>query len=137
MTGSVNLFARCGILFFLASWATCLQAELKPETIYRKVLPSVMTLEVEARDGQRYVGSAFLALADDTAITAWHVIADASSVWALFSDGRRVEVTHCIDKAVDADIALVKLELARRGRRAVLGRKVESIGSRAYVIGAP
>jgi len=114
-----------------------LQAELKPETIYRKVLPSVMTLEVESRDGQRYVGTAFLALADDTAITAWHVIADAQSVWAVFSDGRRVEVTACIDKVVDCDLALVKLEMARHGRKAALSRKLESIGSRAYVIGAP
>src|SRR4026208_360675 len=103
MTGSVNFFARCGFFIALASATSCLQAELKPETIYRKVLPSVMTLEVEARDGQRYVGSAFLALADDTAITAWHVIADAQSVWAVFSDGRRVEVVACIDKAPEAD----------------------------------
>ena len=137
MTRSVNFFARCGILIFLASATCCLQAELKPETIYRKVLPSVMTLEVESRDGQRYVGTAFLALADDTAITAWHVIADAQTVWAVFSDGRRVEVTAGIDKVVDCDLALVKLEMARHGRKAVLSRKVESIGSRAYVIGAP
>ncbi len=96
-----------------------------------------MTLEVDSRDGQRYVGSAFLALGDDTAITAWHVIADAETVWAVFSDGRRVEVTACIDKAVDCDLALVKLEMARHGRKATLSKKLESIGSRAYVVGAP
>ena len=32
-----------------------------------------MTLEVENQSGQRFVGSAVLARANDVALTAWHV----------------------------------------------------------------
>jgi hypothetical protein len=35
--------------------------ELPPELLYQKVLPSVMTLKVENKSGERYVGAAFLA----------------------------------------------------------------------------
>src|SRR5690242_1460405 len=47
-----------------------------PQQIYRKILPSVMTLEVEAQSGRHFVGCAVMALADDTALTAWHVVND-------------------------------------------------------------
>lgn len=74
-----------------------LHAALTPEKLYQKVLPSVMTLEVENQTGEHFVGSAVLALANDVAVTAWHVVADARSVWAVFADGQRGRVTGCID----------------------------------------
>ena len=97
-----------GLWLVGASTPAGLHAALTPEKLYQKVLPSVMTLEVESRSGERFVGSAVLALADDVALTAWHVVADARSVWAVFADGQRVEVTGCIDHDGVRDLALLK-----------------------------
>ena len=112
-------------------------AELTPEKLYKKVLPSVMTLEVESRSGDKFIGSAVLALADDCALTAWHVVADARSVWAVFADGQRVRVTGFLDQDGRRDVALLKLEKPLARRQAVLGQKLQPVAARAYVIGAP
>jgi S1-C subfamily serine protease len=116
---------------------TGLHASLTPEKLYKKVLPSVMKLEVENQCGERFVGSAVLALADDVALTAWHVVADARSVWAVFADGQHVQVIGCIDYDGSRDLALLKLEKRLPHRQAVLSRERQFVASRAYVIGAP
>lgn len=112
-------------------------AVLSSEKLYGKVLPSVMTLEVETQTGEKFVGSAVLALADDVALTAWHVVADARSVWAVFADGQRVRVTGFIDRDDKRDVALLKLEKHVSRQMAVLSRKLQPVAARAYVIGAP
>jgi S1-C subfamily serine protease len=114
-----------------------LRAALTPEKLYQKVLPSVMTLEVENQKGERFVGSAVLALADNAAVTTWHVVADARSVWAVFADGQRVKVAGCFDHDSGHDLALLKLEKLMPHRRATLGREMQPVAARAYVIGAP
>ena len=130
-------------IFWLGLWLAnaCapagLHAALTPEKLYQKVLPSVMTLEVESQSGEKFIGSAVLALADDAALTAWHVVADARSVWAVFADGQRVKVTGCIDKDGGRDLALLKLEKRLPHRQASLGRELPEVAARAYVIGAP
>jgi len=112
-------------------------AALPPEKLYQKVLPSVMTLEVETPSGEKFVGSAVLALADDVALTAWHVVADARSVWAVFADGQRVRVTGYVDRDGAHDVVLLKLEQPVSGRQAVLSQKLQPVAARAFVIGAP
>jgi len=114
-----------------------LRASWTPEKLYKKVLPSVMTLEVEDQNGERFVGSAVLALADDVALTAWHVVADARSVWAVFADGQRVKVIGYLDHDGPRDAALLKLDQRRPHGRAPLSRDRPSVASQAYVIGAP
>jgi serine protease Do len=114
-----------------------LPAALTPEKLYQKVLPSVMTLEVENQAGERFVGGAVLALADDVAVTAWHVVADARSVWAVFADGQRVKAVGCIDHNGWRDLALLKLDKRMPHRQAVLCRKPPAVAARVYVIGAP
>ena len=114
-----------------------LRAALTPEKLYQKVLPSVMTLEVENQRGERFVGSAVLALADSVAVTTWHVVDDARSVWAIFADGQRVKVLGCIDHDNWCDLALLKLEHPMPHRRATLCREMQPVAARAYVIGAP
>jgi S1-C subfamily serine protease len=114
-----------------------LHGALTPERLYQKVLPSVMTLEVQSQSGEKFVGSAVLALADDVALTAWHVVADARSVCAVFADGHRVNVIGCIDYDRGRDLALLKLGERRPHRRATLSREAPSVAARAYVIGAP
>jgi serine protease Do len=132
---------KCIVLFFavlaFASQPEVSHAELKPEKIYRKVLPSVMTLEVENEAGERFVGSGVLALADDIAVTAWHVVCDARFVVAVFADGQRVKVIGCIDKDGKRDLAIIKLEKGMPHRRAVLCRELQVVASRVYVMGAP
>jgi serine protease Do len=130
-------------IFGLGLWLACaatpggLHAALAPEKLYQKVLPSVMTLEVENQSGQRFVGSAVLARASDVALTAWHVVADARSVWAVFADGQRVKVIGCIDHNGGRDLAILKLERRLLRRPAALCQELQSVAARAYVIGAP
>ena len=130
-------------IFWLGLWLlnACapagLHAALTPEKLYPKVLPSVMTLEVKSQSGEKFIGSAVLALADDVVLTAWHVVADARSVCAVFADGQRVNVIGCIDYDGGRDLALLKLEKRLPHRRAVLGRELPAVAARAYVIGAP
>lgn len=128
---------RLSVWLALAVTPAALVAELTPEKLYKKVLPSVMTLEVESQSGEKFVGSAVLALADDVALTAWHVVADAHSVWAVFADGQRVKVIGCIQQDGVRDLALLKLEKRMPRRQAALCREMQPVGARAYVIGAP
>jgi S1-C subfamily serine protease len=114
-----------------------LRAALTPEKLYQKTLPSVMSLEVENQRGEKFIGSAVLGLADDVALTTWHVVADARTVWAVFADGQRVKVIGCIDHDSGRDVALLKLEKKLPHRQAVLCREMQPIAARAYVIGAP
>src|ERR1022692_2337056 len=130
-------------IFWLGLWLVnaCaprgLHAALTPEKLYQKVLPSVMTLEVKSQSGENFIGSAVLALADDVVLTAWHVVADARSVCAVFADGQRVNVIGCIDYDGGRDLALLKLEKRLPHRRAVLSRELPAVAARAYVIGSP
>ena len=130
-------------MFWLSVWLAALatpgglHAALTTEKLYQKVLPSVMTLEVESQSGERFVGSAVLALGDDLALTAWHVVADARTVWAVFADGQRVKAIGCVDHDGSRDLALLKLEKQLPQRRAVLCRELQPVGARAFAIGAP
>ena len=137
MTVKFHRILRLGAWLAFVAGAAGLQAALTPEALYQKVLPSVMTLEVENQHGEKFVGSAVLALADDAALTAWHVVADARSVWAVFADGQRVKVTGCIDHDSGRDLALLKLEKRLPHRQAALCRELQPVAARAYVIGAP
>ena len=134
---------RLHLLIWLRLWIAFavtpdgVHAALTPEKLYRKLLPSVMTLEVENQSGERFVGSAVLAVRDDAALTAWHVVADARSVWAVFADGQRVKVIGCIDYDGLRDLALLKLEKGLPHRQAALCPAPQSVAARAYVIGAP
>ncbi|HEX3800189.1 MAG TPA: serine protease [Verrucomicrobiae bacterium] len=109
---------------------------LKPEEIYQRILPTVMTLHVQNARGENYIGTAFLALDKNVAVTAWHVVSDAAKVTAKFSDGRVVNVQQLIDKDEEHDIALIRLDGANRPE-ATLSVADPAVGSRAYVIGAP
>jgi S1-C subfamily serine protease len=137
MMSGLKWILICSAALATAANPVAVRAELKPEQLYRRALPSVMTLEIQNVAGERFVGTAVLALADDIAITAWHVVDDAICVWATFSDGQRVKVIGCIDKDGVRDLALIKLEKALPHRRAALCRELQVVAARAYVIGAP
>ncbi len=125
------------MIAILALLATFSQAdELSPEKIYAQTLPSVLTLRVESRGGDRYVGSAFLAGKDGFAVTAWHVVYDAVKVTAKFSDGTSCEVAGFVDFDETKDLALIQVE--SRGRALLpLAAGVPLVGTKTYVIGSP
>jgi S1-C subfamily serine protease len=137
MMDHLKRMVACAAAFCLAAGAGVAHAELKPEKLYQRALPSVMTLEVENAAGHHFVGSAVLALGDDTALTAWHLVCDARVVWATFADGQRVRSAGCIDRSSQHDLALIKLDKPMPHRRAVLSRQLQPVAARAYVIGAP
>ncbi len=110
--------------------------DLAPELLYQNTLPSVMTLRVESKSGEKYVGAAFFALQENVAVTAWHVIHDAAKVTAKFSDGTSCDVTGYIDKDEVKDIALIRVE-NKNHPLVTIAQKSPLIGSRAYVIGSP
>jgi len=110
--------------------------EIKPEEIYQRLLPSIVTLHVETRTGEQYVGTAFLGLAEDVAVTSWHVVSDARKVTARFADNEFVDVPGLVDKNESADLALVRLAASCRPQ-VQINTSNAPIGSRAYVIGAP
>ena len=126
-----------GVCLVFAANPTRLQAALSPEKLYQRVLPSVLTLEVESQSGEKFVGSAVLALADDVAVTAWHVVANARAVWAVFADGQRLKVTGCIHQDARRDLALLKLETPRTRGQATLCRELQAVAARIYVVGTP
>jgi len=125
------------VCLVFAANPTRLQAALTPEKLYQRVLPSVMTLEVESQSGEKFVGSAVLAMADDVAVTAWHVVANARTVWAVFADGQRMKVLGCIHQDASRDLALLKLERPRSHGQATLCRELQAVAARIYVVGTP
>jgi S1-C subfamily serine protease len=129
--------ATAAWIWLVAAVAYCpARAGLKPEEIYSKALPSVLTLEVQNTVGERFVAGAFLGVREGMAVTAWHVIHDAQSVEACFADGRRAKVVGLVDKNEEHDLALVRLETNVRGGLA-LGSGTPPIGSRVYIVGTP
>jgi S1-C subfamily serine protease len=109
---------------------------LAPEELYRNTLPSVMTLEVETRNGGKIVGTAFLAFREGVAVTAWHLLPDAKKVIVRFADHKTVAVAGVIDYDVIHDVALVKLDVASRAL-ASLCHSNPAVGARVYAIGSP
>jgi S1-C subfamily serine protease len=129
--------ARWPAIVILAGSVLLLRAqELPAEQIYERSLPSVLTLRVENKAGDRYVGTAFLALKQGIAVTAWHVIFDAVKVTAKFADGASCEVQGFIDYDETKDIALLKVDSKDRPLM-TMAAGTPMIGSRTYVIGSP
>jgi serine protease Do len=131
---SVNLKSVFAAVLLLSRAAAA--DSLKPEEIYQKLLPSVVTVQVENSEGEKFVGSGFLALGDGVAVTAWHVISDATRVTVKFSDDRVVAANGVIDKDEKHDLALIKLEPTGRPQVHICASN-PPVGARAYVIGTP
>ena len=123
-------------LGFLVLMTSVPAESLSPEEIYRTVLPGVMTLEVETRGGEKTVGTAFLAVREGVAVTAWHVIQDARRVVARFADREVSEVVGVLDWDEARDVALVPVRTTGRPLNR-LCPAAPPVGARAYAIGAP
>ncbi|MBS1724484.1 MAG: YbjN domain-containing protein [Armatimonadetes bacterium] len=106
------------------------------EKVYERASQSVLTITVHRAHGAESVGTAFLAIQKDVAVTAWHVLKGARSITAKLSDGSEVKVLGVIDKNADLDVALLQVD---SGSRPILplADGDPKIGAKAYVIGAP
>ena len=109
---------------------------LRPEEIYTRVAPSVMTLEIETRDKGICIGTAFLALREGIAVTAWHLVQDARKVSIRFSDSETSAATALVDFDEEKDIALLRVPVTRRPLQLIC-TNIPLVGSRAYALGAP
>ena len=129
-----RLFA---VVLSLAGWMLPTYADdLKPEQLYKKVLPSVMTLTVQKADGTTATGTGFLAVKEGLAVTAWHVVKDATRATAKFSDGEQFEVSGLVDNDGKRDVALVRVK--EFGRPLLpLATAAPEVGTKAYAVGAP
>ena len=110
--------------------------DLKSQDIYKQSLPSIMTLKVLKNNGDNVLGSGFMAIKDGIAVTAWHVVRDAKSVTAKFSDGQEFEASGLVDKDEKRDIAIIHVKVFGK-KLLTLATTAPDIGSTAYVIGAP
>src|SRR5687767_14703791 len=80
--------------------------------VYKKVLPSVMTIKVKRADGSSSLGTGFLAYKDGLAVTCWHVVKGAVSATAKFSDGEEFDVSGLVDKDEKRDLAVIRVKVA-------------------------
>ncbi|MGV3617805.1 MAG: trypsin-like peptidase domain-containing protein [Fimbriimonas sp.] len=106
------------------------------QAIYKKSLPSIVTLKVKDRDGGGGTGTAFLAIREGLAVTAWHVVDSAQSVTARFADGQEFDVSGLVDKDEKRDVAIIRIKVAGRPLLPLASKEPE-VGSKAFVIGAP
>ena len=128
------LVSTLSLLLAVASLA--LADELKSQDIYKQSLPSVMTLKVLKSNGDNVLGTGFMAVKEGMAVTAWHVVRDAKTVTAKFSDGQEFESSGLVDKDEKRDIALIRVKVFGKTLLPV-ATTAPDVGSAAYVIGAP
>jgi len=123
--------------FVLAyDWLLAKSQPLNAEQIYQKMLPSVGTIVVEKDDGSSSMGTAFLALKDGYAVTAWHVVQGAVSASFRFSTKEEVEVVGLEDKDVKHDLALLKTRTVGINLLPLSSSQVK-VGMKAFAIEIP
>lgn len=135
MKCTLPVWRLCLLLLPLAT-GVAYSDELSSEAVYQKALPSVMTLQVEGKSGDKRLGTAVLVLKDGLAATAWHLVTDAKTVTAKFSDGESFDVSGLVDKDEKRDVAIVRVKVFGRPILPLVS-DTPAVGSKAYVIGAP
>lgn len=109
------------------------EEEPKPEDIYKNVLPSIMTLDIETKDGRTVSRIAFLASKEGMAVTAWQVIKNARRVVARFSNGEEFDSSGLVDKDTKRNLALIRIKVF--GRPMLVCDPAEPVaGSKAYFL---
>ena len=115
--------------------ATTLQ-DVDGAALYKRVLPSIATLSVVHKDGKSSLGTGFLAYKPGLMVTAWHVVENAKSVTAKFSDGEEFECTGIVDKDISRDVAIIRVKAVGKPLLAVADEKPD-VGAKAFIVGAP
>jgi S1-C subfamily serine protease len=120
----------------LAGCALTSKAAFSPEEIYAKVSDSVLTIQVENSANEHFIASGFLALGPGLAVTAWHVVHDATNVEAWTCSHQKLRVLGLVAKDELHDLAVLAVE-DNASPQTTLSAKAPHVGARAYVIGAP
>lgn len=107
-----------------------------PEAIYKQAVQSTMTLTVRTKSKESRIGTAFMGVKDNLAVTAWHVVRDAEQVMAKFSDGEEFDVSGLVDKDEKRDVAIIRVKVFGRPPMP-FATQTPAVGAKAYVIGAP
>ncbi|RYG43696.1 hypothetical protein EON79_16490, partial [bacterium] len=97
-----------GMPLFASFLALAVAQQDVAASVYKAVLPSVMTLEVKTRKGEVVTATAFHALKEGYAVTCWHAVRDAASVTVKFADGEEYEATGIVDKDEKRDLAILR-----------------------------
>lgn len=118
------------------------QADYNAEDIYGKTHKAMFYLRVLNEDRTvKSVGSGSIIAADGTAMTAYHVVKDATSIEAVLSDGRTVGPVQVLDYDDRTDAALIKLPVpkAKEPAYTVLQVREPALlhGERIFAMGYP
>jgi S1-C subfamily serine protease len=107
--------------------------------VYQKILPSIVAIETKSpstKPGREGLGTGVVVNMQGSILTAYHVIAGATSIRVTFADGTR-SPADVVSTDPEHDIAVVAAE--RRPEvivPAVLGGGVQ-VGEEAYAVGNP
>jgi len=112
------------------------ESELKADSLYNKVIGSIATIKAEDSSGNKFTGTAFSAFNNNVFVTAWHLVKNANSAKANFSNGDEYDVLGIIDYDESKDIALIKID-SKYINKLVLSNEGVKIGSKVYTIGTP
>lgn len=127
-----------GIAVFLSLLFSILSARTySAEQIYEKVNPSVVCIYVNKSGGNKVSGSGFYIDGNGRAVTNYHVIEKAKSIYIYNYKGQRYDVTEVVSVDVDKDIAVLQTE-ARRTPSVKIGNSDRvKTGEKVYAIGYP
>lgn len=127
-----------GIAILLALIFSILSARTySAEQIYDKVNPSVVCIYVNKSGGNKVSGSGFYIDGNGRAVTNYHVIEKAKSIYIYNYKGQRYDVTEVVSVDVDKDIAILQTE-ARRTPSVKIGNSDRvKTGEKVYAIGYP
>ena len=128
--------AKWWVGLILAGCALTSKAAFSPEEIYSKVSDSVLTIQVANSANEHFIASGFLALRPGLAVTAWHVVHDATNVVAWTSNHKYIRVLGLVAKDELHDLAVLAVENSASSQT-TLTAEAPRVGSRAYVFGAP
>jgi hypothetical protein len=103
--------------------------------VFRNARPSVVTL-ITGSDQTTGIGTGFVVYDGKTIATAYHVIADATEVWAVFDDGTKAQVEGFVSLDKQRDLALLRIRPTQR-KPLKLNYDDPEVGARVYAIGAP
>lgn len=121
---------------FAVSSRVAVADEMSASDVFKAASPSVVHLDVTTQDGKEYYGTGFMAIKDGVAVTAYHVIRNAKTVTATFSDGQEFDSSGYIDGDAKRDIALIRIKVFGR-HLLTLAPEAPDIGGKAYAIGNP
>lgn len=127
-----------GIAVFLSLLFSILSARTySAEQIYDKVNPSVVCIYVNKSGGNKVSGSGFYIDGNGRAVTNYHVIEKAKSIYIYNYKGQRYDVTEVVSVDLDKDIAILQTE-ARRTPSVKIGNSDRvKTGEKVYAIGYP